>query len=226
MPKREKARTMTQEFYALRLYLDDVERIHSILAELGGKVEIVADDYELDSIDELEKLSSHNRGIKSLQIRTHAPELTIDLGPKTAVIRAVGGDASTVGVFHNCVKVLSARQNPWLRGLSEVRTEPWFIFIVAFWLVVTVLSSVFKFTQQGSPKPITLDHLQGVIVLTFALFTLLLIIANSVKQFFLYPTRSSNRIPLLVRKRDEITIAIIASTAGAILGALIHAALK
>ena len=84
-------------FGIVRVYLDDIQEIFSILKELTAEVRIQADDFVATEPQDLLDISSGT--INELTIVATQPNVTVTLSGKAATLEATDPDNSTLGAL-------------------------------------------------------------------------------------------------------------------------------
>ncbi|RMH56018.1 MAG: hypothetical protein D6679_10225 [Candidatus Hydrogenedentota bacterium] len=90
------------------LFLDDVEKIVSLLGEISDKVEMRTDEYALDSPAELKNFSD-KRYLTNLAIFSRNPYLYVDIDRKVARVYLGGNSPEAVRVFDRIRNILARR---------------------------------------------------------------------------------------------------------------------
>lgn len=86
------------------LYLDDVEKIHAVLAESGLPVQIETPDHIFDSIEEL---SQEGARLTRVKLTTKKPYVSVQLdSPWHVWLFRIGNEPEAVGFYHNVREVL------------------------------------------------------------------------------------------------------------------------
>jgi hypothetical protein len=101
-------------FGIVRVYLDDIQEIFSILRELTDDVRIQADDYVATEPQDLLDISSDT--INELTIVATQPSVTVTLSGKTATLEATDADTMTLGA----TKRIEERMGQCRRPLKRV----------------------------------------------------------------------------------------------------------
>jgi hypothetical protein len=125
-PMRRKTEAQHEVVAAVRVYLDDAERIRDLLAEKCEKVTLETSGYEFDDPEELKKLGRHR--VSELVIYGRRPYLRIMIRPAGASLFAPDGDAVSLGLLVQARKYLAA-------------TSPWWGFLARRYLALTWLVS-------------------------------------------------------------------------------------
>jgi hypothetical protein len=101
-------------FGIVRVYLDDIQEIFSILKEVADDVRIQADDFVATEPQDLLDISS--KTINELTIVATQPSVTVTLSGKTATLEATDADMATLGA----VKRIEERMRHRRRRLKRL----------------------------------------------------------------------------------------------------------
>jgi hypothetical protein len=105
----------------VRVYLDDLQEIFSILKELTGEVRIQADDFVATEPQDLLDISS--KTINELTIVATQPSVTVTLSGNAATLEATDADNSTLGALKRIEERMRHRRRP-LKSWYGIRTNP------------------------------------------------------------------------------------------------------
>jgi len=110
-----------EDFKPVILYLDDLEEIVEILKELPNKVRILADDYELDSLDELQKINRDRLDMLIIKVvgpEASSPYISLNFLPNDILFEVDEDTAAKRGIVEKIKEFLKGRRRKlfWLTG--------------------------------------------------------------------------------------------------------------
>jgi hypothetical protein len=208
-------------FGIVRVYLDDIQEIFSILKEVADEVRIQADDFVATEPQDLLDMSSDT--INELTIVATQPSVTVTLSGKTATIEATDADMATLGAVKRIEERMGQRRRP-LKWLLWNKEQPPLLVIAAFALGILSLAlalTALENTDPNSPPPNTITFDNEWVIGTWALTLLavpLAVIMTARRQAIVIPRFQKDAPPFLRRNRDDIVINAIFTVFGAFLG--------
>jgi hypothetical protein len=103
-------KTISKEYLPVVLYLDDIEKILSVLLEFGNNnLEIKTKDYGFNDIKEFEK-QYLNQNIKYLDIKLSNPYITLSFDKTSSKVYFSSDDSTLSGAFFKIDKIISNAQ--------------------------------------------------------------------------------------------------------------------
>src|SRR5262245_36226967 len=99
----------------VRVWRDDLAKIISLIEQVNPKYTITADDFELESLDDLDDLERPQLSRFSIKT-TAAPEIEFTLSPEGSFIAATNPDVTATGVVTQIDRVMrvKTREPVWL----------------------------------------------------------------------------------------------------------------
>ena len=181
----------------LRLYLDEVQELYDFVASVAENVTLEAEDYRLNSPEELKNLCVSN--IHNLVIGAQRPYIKVELGHFFARIYLGSGDVKAVGIASTLESIL-------LKGRAKVYFAP--SGIVAGILVGS------SFSIGYTAKNVALTGI--CIAFAVAYFIILLIDQRfRLKRYStVLPVRRKEAASFLARNKDQILLLIIGAVIG------------
>lgn len=148
-------------FGIIRVYLDDIEEIFSILSELTNDVRIQADDFVATEPQDLLDISS--KTINELTIVATQPNVTVTLSGDTATLEARDAYNTTLGAVKRIEEVVRHRRRRLKRVIWKTQEQPPILVATAFALGIlslVLMLVALENTDPNSPPPnkITLDN--------------------------------------------------------------------
>jgi hypothetical protein len=101
-------KSLSTEYPTVKLFLEDLIAIESILKESAENFEIATDDYTFTSVDEL-KNKYKNEKLSSIKISTRTPYINIVLNKTWVRLYCGSEEISTTGIYYKLDKILSAK---------------------------------------------------------------------------------------------------------------------
>jgi hypothetical protein len=211
------------DFKFVRVYLDDIKEIFSILRELTDDVRIQADDYVATEPQDL--LEIHSDTINELTIVATQPSVTVTLSDKTAALEAtdVYDDNSALGALKRIEERMRHRRRPLKKVLWTTNKMPSLVLIA---LLLGLMSLVLAVAALGSdpqnpppPGTTTISYEEAIgIWVTTALAIALSVIMTARRQATVIPRFQKDAPPFLERNKDDIAISAIFTVIGGVLG--------
>jgi hypothetical protein len=197
---------LLKDYSPLKLYLNDLERLEQVLAESCSEATCDTEGFRFGSIAELASNVKKTR-LDAIRIEGNSPRASVELRKRWARIYVSSSKAQGAGMFYKLDQILSASQRSprWLYSYSFV----WVLNVLIYsWGVLS-----FRIHDR-------LTRLVGVVV------SGVLFIAWFAWVFRIRMTRHSTIIlkrraeqgSFVERNKDELAVAVIAATLGALLG--------
>jgi hypothetical protein len=208
-------------FGIVRVYLDDIQEIFSILKEVADEVRIQADDFVATEPQDLLDISS--KTINELTIVATQPSVTVTLSGKTATLEATDADMTALGAVKRIEERMRHRRRRLKRLIWNTEQPPGLVIIpFALGILSLVLAlTALENTDPNSPPPNTITFDNEWVIGTWAL-TLwvipLAVIMTARRQATVIPLPQKDAPPFLERNRDEIAINAIFTVFGVVLG--------
>ena len=197
--------SLSKSFGPLVLWLDDLEDIEARLQAYNPKLNIETEEYQFDSIAEF---AEHFGGTvqRSLQITTSYPSfVSIELTPMSATMSVSTSGENASGVFYDLNEILSSRQRgvPWLYSY-------WFL-----WIVVGIS------WVSTSWLPVNIDNWFHFFLFPFLIWILWIPYVRARRYSLIRVEHKGAAKSFLQRNRDQLAVAVIAASLGAVLGAIL-----
>lgn len=125
------SRTLSRDYPAIRIFLDDLESIETILRENGERFSIETEEYKFDSVKELaEKYTGRN--LLEMKISSSNPHIFLYFHKTSVRLYCCSDETKAVGTFHRLDVVL-----------NSVSFKPRFLYTFYFvWLMIGVTSLI------------------------------------------------------------------------------------
>jgi hypothetical protein len=207
-------------FGIVRVYLDDIQEIFSILKELTADVRIQADDFEANEPQDLVDISSDT--INELTLVATQPNVTVNLSGKTATLEATDPDNSTLGALKRIEERMGQRRRPLKRVLWNTNREPVLVGIAfLLGLISVVLVAVWLAPDPANPPPNTANDDTGWVIGIWVLTLLVIpltVIMTARRQAIVIPRLQKDAPPFWERNKDDIAVNAVFTVIGAGLG--------
>jgi hypothetical protein len=222
--ERQKPLVERINFGIVRVYLDDIQEIFSILRELTDDVRIQADDYGATEPQDL--LQIQPATISELTIVATQPSVTVTLSGKTATLEATDADTMTLGATKRIETRMRQCRRPlkrllWTTNDKQPPTLVAFAFIVGLIALVLAIFAVADLVNPSPPSPDattiswrSASEIWGLAVLLIALSVTL----TARRQAIVIPRLQKDAPPFWERKRDDIAINAVFTVIGVGLG--------
>jgi hypothetical protein len=211
-------------FGFVRVYLDDIQEIFSILKEVAADVRIQADDFVATEAQDLLDISSDT--IDELTIVATQPSVTVTLSGSTATatLEATDADMATLGAVKRIEERMRHCRRPLKKLLWNKDQPP---ALVGLAIGLGILSLVFAIAALANPAPenppppdtttIGIGWIIGLWAAT--LLTIALSVALTARrQAIVIPRPQKDAPPFWERNRDDIAINAIFTFIGGVLG--------
>jgi hypothetical protein len=213
-------------FGIVRVYLDDIQEIFSILKEVAGDVRIQADDFVATEPQDLLDISSET--INELTIVATQPNVTVTLSGSTATLEATDADMATLGAVKRIEERMRHRRRPLKRLVWNKDQPP---VVVGLALALSIAACVFAIAALASPTApnpqfgansdtpteIGVEWVIGIWVLTL-LAIVFSVVLTARRQAIVIPRSQKDAPPFWERNKDEIAISAIFTFIGGVLG--------
>lgn len=198
---KKKIKTLSRNFPAVNIYLDDIDEIVSALNEGGGQTLFESRDYEFESIDELRENFGNN--VSDLEIKNYTPYANVSFSRSLngSVKVYVSPDSNNdIGLYHRLCSIIEKR----IKFLSKVFNKP--LGILSF-----IMFTIFSFSIS---KLATIFSLKSLLLLFVTILTLgiLVIIYQVGIPLSVTLTKKKDAKPFLLRKKDEIIMLIVGAS--------------
>lgn len=206
-----------EDFKPVVLYLDDLEKIVEILKELSDRIRIFTDEYELDSLDELQKIGQETLNTLIIEVggsKVSFPDISLNFKPDGISFRVDEDTASTTGVLEKTKEFLNGHKR-----------KLYFLAMLFYWFCFIPIGLSIGFLL-GSP----FTFIRALIVFAIVLFSLICLRwsyeAVNKKWSVIHLKRRVDSPSFWKRNKDKITIAIITIIFTTILNWLVFQFLK
>jgi hypothetical protein len=196
-------------FGIVRVYLDDIQEIFSILKELTDEVRIQADDFVATEPQDLLEMSS--KTINELTIVATQPSVTVTLSGKTATLEATDADTMTLGAVKRIEERMGQRRRPLKKVLWTAKDKTPGLVVAAFILGLAslVLILLLLAPEPANPPPDTAtigrEWIFGIWALTL-LAVPLAVIMTARRQAIVIPRPQKDAPSFWERNQDQIAI--------------------
>jgi hypothetical protein len=208
-------------FGIVRVYLDDIQEIFSILKEASDDVRIQADDFVATEPQDLLDISS--KTINELTIVATQPNVTVTLSRDSASLEATDADMTTLGAVKRIEERMRHRRRR-LKRLIWKNDQPPLLMIVALGLgimsVVLAIAALGSHPQNPPPPGTTRFDIEwaiGIWVLTLLVIPLT-VIMTARRQAIVIPRSQKDAPPFWERNKDDIAINAVFTVIGGVLG--------
>lgn len=107
-------RTLGEHLKPVKLYYDDIKQIFEILNETGSEIKIIADEYRIDSLEEISSIEKHF--FTYLNITSKDPYISVEFSPDRVWIFAYENTPLASGIFYKIKMILDSN----IRKLSTL----------------------------------------------------------------------------------------------------------
>lgn len=211
-------------FGIVRVYLDDIQEIFSILKEVADEVRIQADDFVATEPQDLLDISSDT--INELTIVATQPNVTVTLSGETATLEATDADTMTLGATKRIEERMRQRRRPLKKVLWTKEKTPALVGLAIILGLIALALAVFAVMSLASENPpppdsttISWEVAIGIWVAA-ALVIAISVILTARRQAMIIPRYQKDAPPFWERNRDEIAINAIFTVIGGVLGIL------
>ncbi len=194
-----------------RLYIEDLEAINRLLADLGP-VAIETDRYHLTSLDDIERLPTPE--ITELIFRVRDPEITVYLGRKFAAITSSTAPFAVQGAAAQIAERVTQRRDWW--DWFEHPWMPYLALVLIFGPAVAVSIGPGSSAGQSGRWAAAAIAMLGVVGL--AGFQ---VVSFMTRQVAIVPQRRSAASSFWSRNRERLIVNIVVAVAAATVGALL-----
>jgi hypothetical protein len=209
-------------FGIVRVYLDDIQEIFSILKELTQDVRIQADDFVATEPQDLLDISS--KTIDELTIVATQPSVTVTLSGKTATLEATDADMTTLGAVKRIEEGMRHRRRPLKKLLWNNEQPPALVGLTLVLNIAALVLAVLALTDPAPANPpppdattISKEWVIGVWVAA-VLATVFSVMLTARRQAIVIPRLQKDAPPFWERNRDEIAINAVFTVIGGVLG--------
>jgi hypothetical protein len=221
------------DFGIVRIYLDDIQEIFSILKEIAHEVRIQADDFVATEPEDLLDISS--KTIDQLTIVATQPNATVTLSANSATVEATDADNNTLGALKRIEELMRGRRRRFKRFVWASSGYGWsaagwgafaavlsaVVAAVALFISATSSSSSSTSPSSSSQNEPTFSLGGGWLVGIGIVFTLAIVISPAMiarRQAIVIPRLQKEAPPFWERNKDVIAITAIFTVIGAVLG--------
>lgn len=198
-------KSLSKAYPTVKLFLDDLTSIESILNESAMDFEISTEDYTFTSVDELES-KYKNENLSSLKISTRSPYINIELNKMWIRIYCGSEETSTAGIFYKLDKILSAK----------VRKPRFLYSYYAIWigniLILATPNSLLKKINPQAPE------IELILTLIWFLWILWVAYIRLFKSSDISLVKRADLQNFFSRNKDQIIVSLINGAIGAVLG--------
>ena len=202
-------RHLGEHLKPVKLYYDDILDLIEILKEGGGEIEIEADDYMLDSPDEI--LSIEKPFFTKLEIRHLNPRISINFESNNIWLYAAEDTPVQRGLFGKVKSLLKEKQRTFATILQSsiysglyTGASTWFLFGLLF-------------NETNKTRSIII----GLLMLCTGILWMALGHKSQFRYFsIIVPSKKKESLNYWQRNKDQIIVAFIAAALG-IIGTII-----
>ena len=203
--KKIEGQSKGNHYPSANIYKDDLLKIIEILEEICDEVEISDDEYEYDSLEELEQ----EKGIrpKKISITGRSPHVSIDLKPRSIWLYRSSSDQKSVYAYKSIEDIILKRKN---------------LISILFNKSVGIISCIILFIFLATMPVETIktwfpDRLSRLLFLLVLIGTPMISFFNGMGSFSFITLRKSHEDgSFFDRNKDDIVKIIIGAIAGAI----------
>jgi hypothetical protein len=195
--------SISQSYLPIKLYLDDLLEVQRILRESSKDMQLKSSGYSFDSIEEMASTLGKQE-VFELEMHSSSPDSRIEFTRLWAKVYVASSAITSAGMFHSIDHVIAKSRRP----LSFIYSFYTIWGINIFSIVSTPLAKLFELPFINNLS------LGGFVVLFWVLFVRL----RRHSTIVLTPRNASRTF--WSRNKDEIIIALISATVGALLGIL------
>jgi len=189
-----------------KLYISDVKKIVDILNQLSDRIKIETEEFELESVDELNDLEDEY--LYNFGISCYDPYIKIEMRRHGIDIFAEG-DLETKGAVTKILEIFSKRKR-----LTRIFESNWYFVIqIIVPVIVGVLASIFI------PKPYSIYVF--ISLLSIFLVSSLILGYYSVKKYTIIVLKAKKEDSFWKRNKDLVIISLVCTTAGTLLAMIL-----
>jgi hypothetical protein len=228
--KRQKPLVERISFGMVRVYLDDIQEIFSVLKELTQDVRIQADDFVATEPQDLLDISS--KAIDELTIVATQPSVTVTLSGKTATLEATDADTMTLGATKRIEERMRQRRRPLKKVLWNAEHTPLLVLVASGLGLLALVLAIAALTNPdpATPPPPGTTRISWEVAIriwvTAALAITISVILTARRQAIIIPRYQKDAPPFWERNRDQIAINAIFTVIGGVLGILATLAIQ
>ena len=184
----------------IRIYLEELKAIEEVYKENFETYEIITEDFELDSLDELKNIGKEKLSI--LSFKSSNPYIHVEFTPYDARIYSSEDSISSTGIVEKIKNILDKRITP----LRYLISNWWFVLLVIlFWSFALILPAQDKVGE-------------GIVIVSFIGITFFWRFwAFTRKHSLIFLTNRRSQRNFFSRNKDKILLTIF----GAIVGGFI-----
>jgi hypothetical protein len=201
-------RTLSRSFKPVRLYLDDIEEIVTIIKEIDAQPKIQVEDFRLDNLEEMTSLKKDM--LHEMNISSTRPYISLEMRPSWIRLYISEDKAESRGIFEKIRTILVSRKRPftWIIHNS---------FLYSVWCILALYGVVWGVRL----KSIILTASFAIIFILAIVFTIYGINDQFKRYTIIIPKYKQDSPNFIKRNRDKIIIAIISAIIGAVLSRLL-----
>lgn len=193
----------------VKLYLDDIEELHQILAAASDHVELTTVDFELDDPKQLLELNCPV--VHQLTIASRQPYVSADVEGGGVWLYAANDDAKSRGLYEQMRAVLKRRR----RRIAWALAGPQGGLIAGVPLAAALISGIAAIRDRsvwwGLACVLTLGLGLIIVIYTFRYLSRAHVVVLSHRK---------DSPPFMARNRDQLAIATLSALIGAATGAV------
>lgn len=201
-------KAQNQKLKPVYLFKDDISDLLEIFYRGCKKVEIEAAGYQLENLQELEKLS--NETINELRIVGHAPLISLHFGPSSVYLFIDEDTHHQLGLFEEIKSFVNSKRRK-LSWLTQSSLGPGLLVGLAF-----------KFIPLNKNELTTYSVLLVSSMFILAIFWGWWSFHSYFKKYsIIYTKRTRKDGSFFQRKKDELVLAVISASIGAAITLLV-----
>jgi len=201
-------REYSSSYLLPRLFLQDIRAIAELFKKNCPKFEIVADEYKLTDICEIEDIQKEE--IYYFKISSKNPEISLELTKNSAVLHLADSDNETLlGITKKIDNILNKRRSPW-------HILIWLILLPA--LLLSVLGFIVPF-----PEGMTF-YVSSIVSLV--LFYAISHYIMNKKYSVIFLCKFTERPNFFKRNKDKIILLIVGTFIGALFSGIAALVIK
>lgn len=198
---KRKSKTVTATLMQpTELFLEDVEQIYSTISETADSVSIENDDYEFESINDLQEIKSSSlTNLKFIGYQNEWPQFFLFINPNSIYIRIYNDEMHLLGTASKVKEIISVRQ----RRFPPSRVTLVFLWVIA--VVTSLVGLVIKFATQNH------NEIVYTLIATTWIINILLVVLVKIPKNKINLTYSKNMPSFWKRNLDKIITGVITS---------------
>jgi hypothetical protein len=193
----------------VKLYLDDIEELHQILAAASDRVELTTEDVELD--DPRQLLELNRPVVHELTIASHEPYVSADVKESGVWLYAAKDDAKSRGLYEQMRAVFSRRR----RRIAWALAGPQGGLIAGLFLGAAFISGAAAVQNRS-----TWWGLAFVLTVGLGVISVIYTFRYLSRANVIVLSHRKDSLSFMTRNRDQLAVATFSAVIGAAAGAI------